>query len=65
MKRFLAVFLILIQCLSSNPVFAKEMQTGLDFYNSLNEIVDMAMNKSDTPGVAVAVVSEDGIWTDG
>lgn len=65
MKRFLAVFLILIQCLSSNPVFAKEMQTGVDFYNSLNEIVDMAMSRSNTPGVAVAVVSEDGIWTDG
>lgn len=51
--------------LSSDLAFAKELQMGEDIYSDLNEMIDIAMQKSGTPGVAVAVVSADSVWMNG
>ena len=46
-------------------VSAKEVRFGMEPYSYLEDIIEIAMNKSGTPGVAVAIVSEDGVWTKG
>lgn len=65
MNRYFIIFLIIILILPSTLVSAKESNMRVDSYSSLNEIIDMAMQKSGTPGVAVAVVSENGVWMNG
>jgi len=65
LKRFLIIFFIIVIILPSILASANEPKMSLDSYNSLKEIIDMAMQKSGTPGVAVAVVDEDSVWMNG
>lgn len=65
MKRFLIGFLIIILIAPSFFASAKEAQLEMDAYGFLNNIVETAMKKSGTPGVTVAIVSEESIWTNG
>ncbi|BCJ94144.1 hypothetical protein acsn021_17130 [Anaerocolumna cellulosilytica] len=62
MKKLLILLILITLLIPSSNVLAEDTEIGVtEYMNDLDSLVQKALNKSDTPGASIAIVTKDGI----